>query len=147
MPLQQTIDEDLKKAFKAKQEVKVSVLRMLKAAIQNKAIENKVDNLEDKEIESVVQKELKKHKDSIAAFEKADRQDLAVREKEELEVLSEYMPEMMSEEEVAVIVDEVVAQDKKAGFGQIMKQVMAKAQGKAEGQVVQVLVKKKLNNN
>jgi uncharacterized protein len=147
MPLQQTIDEDLKKAFKAKQEVKVSVLRMLKAAIQNKAIENKVDNLEDKEIESVVQKELKKHKDSIAAFEKADRQDLAVREKEELEVLSEYMPEMMSEEEVAVIVDEVVAQDKKAGFGQIMKQVMAKAQGKAEGQVVQGLVKKKLNNN
>ena len=147
MSLQQTIDENFTKAFKAKEEIKVSVLRMLKAAIKNKTIENKTDSLDDKEVVSVVQKELKKRKDSIEAFEKADRQDLAMREKEELEVLVDYVPAMMPEEEVAVIVDEVIAQDAEAGFGQVMKQVMAKTQGRAEGQVVQSLVKEKLNHN
>ena len=147
MSLQQTIDEDFKTAFKAREDIKVSVLRMLKTAIKNKAIENRTETLDDQEILSVVHKELKKRKDSIEAFEKADRQDLADREKKELEVLVAYMPAMMSKEEVAKIVDEVIAQDSEAGFGQVMKQVMIKVQGRAEGQVVQSLVKEKLDKH
>ncbi|MBT6691234.1 GatB/YqeY domain-containing protein [Candidatus Parcubacteria bacterium] len=147
MSLQQTIDENFKKALKNKEEIKVSVMRMLKAAIKNKCIEDKRDSLDDKDVMAVIQKELKKRKDSIEAFEKADRQDLADKEKKELEILAEYTPEMMPKEEVAAIVDEVIAQDKEANFGQIMKQVMTKVQGKAEGQLVQSLVKEKLNHN
>mgnify|MGYP003978594827 CR=1 FL=1 len=141
MSLQQTIDENFKKALKNKEEIKVSVMRMLKAAIKNKCIEDKRDSLDDKDVMAVIQKELKKRKDSIEAFEKADRQDLADKEKKELEILAEYTPEMMPKE------DEVIAQDKEANFGQIMKQVMTKVQGKAEGQLVQSLVKEKLNHN
>ncbi len=143
MSLEQTIDSDLKVALKEKNTLKLDTLRMLKSALHNKVIELKKETLDEKEVTAIIQKEVKKRQDSIEAFKQADRQELADKEAQEADILSAYLPEMLSEEEIAKLVDEVISSGQD-NFGLIMKEVMAKAQGQADGQVVQKLVKAKL---
>ena len=145
MSLQQTIDKDFKNALKAKDRVKLDTLRMLKSALKNKAIEQKREVLEEKEFIVVIQKELKKRQDAEAAFKQGNRPELAEKEGQEAEILSTYLPDMLSEDEVSKIVDEVIAAGND-NFGQVMKEVMAKAQGRTDGQLVQRLVKEKLES-
>lgn len=143
MTLQEKIERDFKESLKNKDEVKLSTLRMLKSALKNKQIELKQADLTEKDFVSVIQKELKKRKDSIDAFRSAGRDELAAKEEAEAKILEVYLPEMMSEEEVSKIVDQVLAQGKD-NFGQVMKEVMTLTQGQVDGQLVQRLVKEKL---
>lgn len=143
MSLEQSINNDLKQALKDKETVKVSTLRMLRGALHNLAIEKKTDNLDDQTVFLVIRRELKKRHDSIESYKSAGRDDLVEVEEDEAKILEEYLPDMMTEEELGKIVDEVIAAGSD-NFGQVMKEVMAKTEGRADGKMVQMLVKAKL---
>jgi len=145
MPLNQDIDQHLIQALKDKDQLRVAVLRMLKSVIHNHLIAQKKSELVDKEVLAVIRKELKKRQDSIESFKQGGRNDLVKQEQEEAEILSNYLPAMLTEAEVTKIVDEVIASGVD-NFGQAMKEVMTKTQGQADGKLIQELVKAKLNN-
>ena len=144
MSLQQDIDNNLVQALKSKDTVKVSTLRMLKSALQNQSIALKESKLDDQVVIAVTRKELKKRQDAITAYQSADRQDLLDLEKQEADILSAYLPAMMSDDDLAKIIDEIIASGSD-NFGQVMKEVMTKTKGQADGQTVQTLVKERLN--
>src|SRR6187402_3546221 len=106
MSFQAQIDQDLKEAMKAKQAERLGVIRMLKSALKNAAIEKGGISfvLDDPSALAIVRKELKKRQDSIEGFEKGNRPELAAKERAEAEILSAYLPQPLSAEEVAAIV-------------------------------------------
>ena len=141
------IETDLKNAMKNKDEIVLSTLRMLKAAIKNKEIEKRGQALTNAEILEVFQKQAKQRKESIADFEKAKREDLLKKERAELAVLEGYLPKQLSDEELKSIVQGAIQTSGakfKADMGKVMKEVMAQAAGRADGkrisQVVQELL-------
>lgn len=139
MSLLQTLEQNLLEAMKAKNEQKVLTLRMAKAAILNAAIEKKKNALEDVEILEVLQKQVKQRRESIDSFEKAGRQDLAAKEKAELEILSSYMPKQLSDEEIKSLVQKAIQSSGakvKADAGKVMKVLMPEVKGKADGKRV-----------
>ena len=115
MSLRDQIPEDLKTALRGKKTLDLSVLRMLQAAIKNREIDNKGE-LNDEEIVQVVSSEIKKRRDAIEEFTKVSREDAAEAEQLEINVLMKYMPEQLSEEEVASKVQELVAGSGAAGL-------------------------------
>ena len=143
MSLAQDIEIDFKNALREQNALKLSVLRMLKSALKNEAIAKKQAELIDEEVVAVLRRELKKRQDSILAFSSAGRNDLAEQEKAEAELISVYLPALMAEEDIAKIVEEIIASGV-TGFGLVMKEVMSKTNGQADGQLVQKLVKAKL---
>ncbi len=145
------IQSDLREAMKAKDEAHVSALRFLLAQIKNKEIElfGQGKELTDEEVMSVIQKQAKERKESIEAFKKAGRDDLVGKEEAELLVLSIYLPQQLSPEELEKIIREVIASlgaTSGADFGKVMGQVMGKVKGRADGNMVTKLVKEKLDN-
>ena len=148
MNLNDRIMNDLKEAMKNKDSFKLSVIRMVKGAIQLEKI-NKKRDLNDEEVIDVISKQIKLRKDSINEFEKAGRNDLADTTKKEVEVLNEYMPEQLSSEEVNKIIDEAFAKvnpTSQKDMGLIMKEVTPKVKGKADMGEVSRIIKEKLNN-
>ena len=147
MKLQERIQKAMVDAMKAKQEVKVSTIRMIRSAIKYAEIEKK-KTLEDKEILLVLQKLVKQRNDSIEQFEKAKRNDLVEKEKEELKIIEEFLPPALSKEELIKIIDQM-AQEISASsirdMGKLMKSVMSKVEGRADGRLVSELVKEKLS--
>jgi hypothetical protein len=140
------IDIALTASQKEKNEVKVSTLRLLKSAIKNKEIEVGRVLLDD-EVLAVISKSAKERRESIDAYEKAGRADLAEREKAELAILSKYLPEQMGEEEISKIVAEVIASlgsISQADTGRVIGTVMAKVAGRADGNLVSGLVRQRL---
>lgn len=140
MTLQEQIDHDLITAMKAKDAVKLSVLRMLKAALNNAAIEKKKDKLADSETLEVIQRQVKQRRESIESYEKAGRQDLANKEKQELEALTGYLPAQLSDSELKKIAQEVILKagaTTKADCGKVMKDLMPLIKGKADGKRAQ----------
>lgn len=140
------INQDLTGAMKAKDEVKVSTLRMLSAAFKNRQIELGKE-LNEEEILEVIAKSAKQHKESIAAYEAGGRQDLVDREKTELSIIEKFLPEQMSEEEIVKVVVETIGQTGASGVadtGKAIGAVMAKIKGKADGNIVSKLVREKL---
>jgi uncharacterized protein YqeY len=147
------ITQDMKNALLAKDKVKLSVTRLLKSEIRYKEIE-KGSELSDDEVISVLSSSIRRHKDSIEQFEKGGREDLAGQEKAELEIIWEYMPKQLGEEELSQIVDSAIKEarilDQETGalspsdFGKVMKMVMSKVKGRADGQRVSELVLSKL---
>ena len=149
------INKDLTAAMKDKNTVKVSTIRMLKAAINNKRIEKKSDKLSDDDIIQIISKQVKQRKDSIEEYKKGNRNDLAEKESAELKILEEYMPEQLSkadiEKEVRKAVDEVSATSKK-DFGTVMRTVMPSLKGKADGKLIsqvlnEILLEKEKESN
>ena len=148
MSLINQINEDMKLAMKSQDKEKLSVVRMLKSAIQMASIELKHD-LSDEEVIDVVGKQIKMRKDSIAEFEKASREDLVAQYKSEVEILNSYMPEQLSIDEVTKIIDEVFASVNPTSpkqMGLIMKEVNPKVRGKFDMGEVSRIIKDKLNN-
>ena len=148
MNLNDRIMNDLKEAMKNKDSFKLSVIRMVKGAIQLEKI-NKKRDLNDEEVIDVISKQIKLRKDSINEFEKAGRNDLADTTKKEVEVLNEYMPEQLSSEEVNKIIDEAFAKvnpTSQKDMGIIMKEVTPKVKGKADMGEVSKIIKEKLSN-
>ncbi len=143
MALSEQIENDLKNALREKNESLVSCLRMLKSALKNQAIEARVPQLDDLQVIAVLKRELKKRQDSANQFKTGNREDLAAKENEEAKIIAKYLPPAMPEAELIKIVDEVIASGLN-NFGQVMKEVMTITGAQADGQMVQMLVKKKL---
>jgi len=124
-------------------------LSTLRAAIKNAEIENKapVGSLDDDGVQQVIEREAKKRRDAIEEYTKVGRTDLAEREKVELDILAQYLPEPFSEEELTAIVQSVISETGASGpsaMGAVMKAVLAKVAGRADGKVVSNLVRKAL---
>ncbi|MBS7778158.1 MAG: GatB/YqeY domain-containing protein [Comamonas sp.] len=138
MSLKDQITEDMKTAMRAKDSERLGTIRMLMAAMKQKEVDERVV-LDDVAIIAIVDKLIKQRKDSIAAFETADRQDLVDKEKAELEVLKVYLPQRMSAEEVTAAVQAIVAELGAKGpgdMGKVMGAVKTALAGKADmGQV------------
>ena len=148
MTLIDKISQDLIEALKAHEEVRVSTLRFLIAAIKNAKIAKRAD-LIDEEVISEIAKDAKKHKESIEAYEKAQRVELAQKEKSELVILQSYLPAQMSEEEIAKIVSDTISEigaSEPSDMGKVMGAVMAKVKGQADGTIVSNVVKDKLSS-
>lgn len=142
-PLFERIQLDVITAMKAHQPQATATLRMLVSALKNQAITLQKD-LTDEDVVSVLSREAKRRKESILAFETAGRQDLALNEKQELDILQPYLPEQMGEDQVKQEVMAVTSSMPGAPFGKVMGVVMAKLKGRADGTLVQRLVKEHL---
>lgn len=165
MNLKEKIQKDLKEAMLQKKETEISVLRLLLNAIFNKEREKryklvkeapgkeekdleKESQLTDEEVQQVIFSEIKKRRESILEFEKGKREDLVKKEKEEMEILKKYLPEMLSEKEIKEMAKEAI---KKIGaksqkdMGKVMGILMPKLKGKAEGSLVAKIVKEMLS--
>jgi uncharacterized protein len=138
MTLKERITEDMKAAMRAKEADRLGAIRMLTAAIKQKEVDERVE-LDDAAVVAIVDKLLKQRKDSIEAFEKANRQDLADKEKAEVAVLQAYLPARLSADEVAAEVKAIVAEVGAKGpgdMGKVMGAAKARLAGKADmGQV------------
>lgn len=138
--------QDLKEAMKNKDTLMKDTITMLRAAILQVEKDN-LKTLNDDEICGIVAKEVKKRKESVTEYENAGRQDIADNLKREIEILSKYLPEQLSEEEIAKMVDEAIAESGAASprdMGKVMGILRPKTQGKADGKVVSDIVKEKL---
>ncbi|MGJ7035015.1 GatB/YqeY domain-containing protein [Anoxybacillus eryuanensis] len=147
MSLLERLNNDMKQAMKNKEKDKLSVIRMVKSALQNEAIKLGKTLTEDEEL-TVLSRELKQRKDSLQEFEKAGRTDLVDKVKEEIAVLELYMPKQLSEEELVQIVKETIAEvgaSSKADMGKVMGAIMPKVKGKADGSLVNKLVQQHLS--
>lgn len=149
--IHENLKEELKNAMKAKDKVRVSVLRDFIAAFINEAVasgKTAQSILDDEEAMKVIQRKAKQRKDSIESFEKGGRDDLVQKEKAELEIIEEYLPEQLSDEELEKIVDEVIEETGAEGagdMGKVMGKAMEKVGVRAEGGQVAGIVKRKLS--
>ena len=148
MSLIEKINDDMKLAMKSQDKEKLNVIRMLKSAVQLAKIELKHD-LSDEEVVDVVVKQIKMRKDSIVEFEKASRQDLVDQNKKEIDILSVYMPELLSLEEVEKLIDEAfnkINPTSQKQMGLIMKEVNPKIRGKFDAGEVSKMIRERLSN-
>lgn len=146
MSLKEKINQDFIAARKAKNKVVADVLTMVRTAIRYKEIEKKKE-LADDEIMAVVSHEIKQRKDSMAQFSSGNRQDLVAKEKKELDILMAYLPAQLSESEITDLVSEAIKKSGASGpkdMGKVMGLLMKDLKGKADGSLVQQLVRKKL---
>lgn len=138
MSLKDRITDDMKAAMRAKDAERLGTIRMLTAAMKQKEVDERVE-LDDAAVVAIVDKLIKQRKDSIEAFEKAGRQDLADKEKSEMAVLQAYLPARLSADEIAAEVRAIVAETGAKGpgdMGKVMGAAKARLAGKAEmGQV------------
>lgn len=147
MSLQEEISAALKDGMRAKDEAKLASLRLVLTAIKKKEKEVR-RSLEDPEVIAVVSSQIKQRRESIDQYRKAGRQDLADVEEREIQVLQNFMPEQLSEEEMSQAVDEVIAEVGAASIkdmGKVMKATMAKLAGRADGRAINAMVKAKLS--
>ena len=163
MTLKEKINQDFKEAFKAKEELKVSVLRMLNSAIKNKEMDKrtklvkagtsdeailvKESQLLDEETLEAIGTEAKRRKDSIKQFQDGNRPEMAAQEEAELKILSAYLPKQMGEEEIRKIVQESIKESGATGaqeIGKVMKALMPRVKGKADGNLVNKIMKEEL---
>ena len=149
MALQKRIDEDLIAAMRAKDSTRLGVLRMLKAALKNVAIDKAGagGELEDSEAVAVVRKQVKQRQDSIESFEKGGRTELAEKERAEIAVLTGYLPQAMSAEELKRVVAETIAETgatSRAQMGAVMKTLQQKVAGRADGKTLSMEVQRQL---
>lgn len=164
--LKEKIQNNLKEAMREKREIEISTLRMVLAAMASRESEKrtkiwkekpqsspeelgKESQLTDEGVVDVVSSEIKKRRDAILLYEKGGRQELADKEKKEMEILSQYLPEQLSEEEIKKLVQEVIV---KTGakeikeMGKVMAELASKIKGKAEGGLVTKIVRELLQN-
>jgi len=147
MSLQEEISAALKDAMRARDEAKMSTLRLVLTAIKKREKEAR-SLLEDQEVLSVITSQMKQRRESIEQYRKAGREDLAQTEENELHILQGYMPEQVSEEEISKTLDEIIAEVGAVSMkdmGKVMKAAMAKLAGKAEGGAINAMVKAKLS--
>ncbi len=146
MALLEKINSDLKEAMKAKDSVKVGTLRMVVSDIKYAKIE-KMKEMDDGDIIAVIQKAIKSRKDSAEQYKNAQRPELAMKEEAEIAVLEVYLPEQMSSEEIEKIIRSVVRDIGATGakdMGKVMQKLMPLVKGKADGKLVNEIVKKVL---
>ena len=146
MSLKEKLQEDLKSSMKNKDTIRKSVVTLIRAAIKQHEVDNRVE-LADDDIIDIISKQLKQRKDSLAEFQKANRDDLVEETKSEIQVLEGYLPQQLSEEELEKIVIETIAEvgaTSMKDMGKIMATIKPKTAGRADGRKINELVKKNL---
>ncbi len=144
MSLKERITEDIKTYMREKDTVSLNAVRMLKSDVKNAEIDA-MKELDDAGIIKVVQSGIKKRKDSAEVYVKAGRQELADKELAEIKALEKYLPEQLGKEEIEALVKNTVAkmeEDSRKNFGMVMKAVMAKVSGRADGRTVSEVIKR-----
>jgi len=142
MSLLGRLNDDMKQAMKNKQKEKLTVIRMVKAALQNEGIKLQHTLTEEEEL-TVLAREVKQYKDSLLEFKKAGREDLVDKLQSEIQILSAYLPEQLTEEDLIDVIKQVISEvgaASKADMGKVMSAVMPKVKGKADGSQVNKLV-------
>ena len=143
--IKEKLVEEMKKALKERNLIRLDTIRLSLAEIKNKEIEKRSE-LDEGEIIALLKREVKKREESLVFFEKGNRPELIKKANTEISVLNEFLPSQLSLKEVEALVDEMVSSLKESqGFGQIMKEVMTRVAGRADGKVVSAIVKQKLN--
>ncbi|MGE8206198.1 GatB/YqeY domain-containing protein [Heyndrickxia sp. NPDC080065] len=148
MGLLERLNEDMKQAMKNKEKEKLSVIRMLKASLQNEAIKLGKDQLSEDEDLTILSREVKQRKDSLLEFRNAGREDLVEKIQNELTYVDIYLPEQLSEDDLTKIVLETikdVGAASKSDMGKVMSAIMPKIKGKADGATVNNIVKQQLS--
>jgi len=146
MSLKAQISDDMKSAMRAKESTLLGTIRLLQAAIKQREVDERIE-LTDADVIGVVEKMLKQRRDSITAYEKADRADLAEIEKAEVVILQAYLPKQLSEEEVVALLDKAIADTGAASMkdmGKVMGVIKPLVAGKADMGKISALIKSKL---
>lgn len=147
MTLKETFMEEMKTAMREKDTMKKNVVTMVRSAIKQYEVDNRVE-LDDEGVTEIIAKEVKKRRDSLPEYEKSGREDLIATLNEEINYLAKYLPEQMSEDEIREVVKSVIAETGAAGMkdmGKVMGAVIAKTKGRADGKIINGIVKECLN--
>ncbi|RUM86962.1 MAG: GatB/YqeY domain-containing protein [Thermovibrio sp.] len=147
MSLKERLKADMKEAMKAKDKLKLSTIRMINSLIKNAEIEKRGE-LSDEEIVQLLMKYAKQRRESIEMYEKGGRQDLVEKERAELEIVESYLPKQMSEEELREVVKRAIEETGASSpkdIGKVMKAVMPKVKGRADGSLVNRIARELLS--
>ena len=147
MSLEEKLVEEMKQAMKSNDKLRLSTIRMIRSGVKNKEIELR-KKLEDEEIERVIQVMVRKGEESVEQFQTGGRTDLVEKEKKEIEILKSFLPQPLSQEEILKIIDQSIQETQASSpkdIGKVMKSVLSKTGGKADGRLVNQLVKEKLS--
>jgi hypothetical protein len=147
MSLEERLMDEMKQAMKSSDKLRLSTIRMIRTAVKNKEIEQR-KKLDDDAIFKVIQGMMRKAEESIEQFKLGGRMDLVEKEKKEIETLKSFLPQPLSQEEILRIIDQSIEETQASSLkdlGKVMKSVMPKLEGKADGKVINQLVKEKLS--
>lgn len=147
MDYKTSIEEGLKKALKGRDSIRLSVFRMLLTAIKNKEVE-KIGSLTEEEFFALVKTSVKQHLESIESFKKGQRLELAEKEEKELEILKEFLPSQLTEEEMAQEIEQTITALEATGqkdMGKVIKSIMGKYPGRIDGKALSGMVLKRLS--
>ena len=147
MSLEERLVDEMKQAMKSGDKARLSTIRMIRTAVKNKEIDLR-NKLDDDEILRVIQGMVRKNEESIEQFKAGGRMDLVEKETKEIEILRSYLPQALSKEDVIRIIDESIRETEASSLkdlGKVMKSVMPKLTGKADGKLINQLVKERLS--
>jgi uncharacterized protein YqeY len=147
MSLEEKLVEEMKQAMKSNDKLRLSTIRMIRSALKNKEIELR-KKLEDEEVIKVIQVMVRKAEESVEQFQTGGRVDLVEKEKKEIEILKSFLPQPLSQEELLKIIDQSIQETQASSpkdIGKVMKSIMPKIGGKADGKLINQLVKERLS--
>jgi uncharacterized protein len=147
MSLEERLVEEMKQAMKSNDKLKLSTIRMIRSALKNKEIELR-KKLEDEDVVKVIQVMVRKGEESVEQFQTGGRMDLVEKETKEIEILKSFLPQPLSQEEILKIIDQSIQETQALSLkdiGKVMKSVMPKIGGKADGKLINQLVKERLS--
>jgi uncharacterized protein YqeY len=147
MSLEEKLVEEMKQAMKSNDKLRLSTIRMIRSALKNKEIELR-KKLEDEEVIKVIQVMVRKGEESVEQFQTGGRVDLVEKEKKEIEILKSFLPQPLSQEELLKIIDQSIQETQASSpkdIGKVMKSIMPKIGGKADGKLINQLVKERLS--
>ncbi len=147
MSLEERLVEEMKQAMKSNDKLRLSTIRMIRSALKNKEIELR-KKLEDEDVVKVIQAMVRKGEESVEQFQTGGRMDLVEKEKKEIEILKSFLPQPLSQEEILKIIDQSIQETQASSLkdiGKVMKSVMPKIGGKADGILINQLVKERLS--
>lgn len=142
MNLSERLNDDMKQAMRNQEKFKLTTIRMIRSSIKNQEIDLKRP-LDDAEVLDILSREIKQRKDSLQEFDKAGREDLAKDVAAEIEIISVYLPQQLTEEEIKVIVQQTIQEtgaSSKAEMGKVMSAILPKVKGRADGKLVNTIV-------
>ena len=146
--LKEQISKDFNEALKSRDERKLSALRLLRTEIKKREVSGQKKELSEAEVREAVSTLVKQRRESIRLFREGQRQDLVEKEEAELQILQEYLPQPLSQSTIEELIDQALVESQATGMkdqGKVMKAVMAKISGRAEGKMVSEIVKQKLS--
>ena len=147
MSLEERLAEEMKQAMKSSDKLRLSTIRMVRSALKNKEIELR-KKLEDEEVVKVIQVMVRKGEESVEQFQAGGRVDLVEKERSEIEILKSFLPQPLSQEEILKIIDQSIQETQASSpkdIGKVMKSVIPKIGGKADGKLINQLVKERLS--